>query len=1176
MPRQNVGFQVPDDGEWTQLDVYPGWSGKISRLRIDPPGNEPGLELRIKRLAIYEWPETEQTGPIRDLTRDHGDWLPRGGANLSMGPAGMRVEGPAPMLTYVPETQPAAEAWVTLEAQADGPGVCIASWTDADGKPQSLSQAFTAGRTRYALRFADSGPPPVADEALRVSFTFRDGAGSVLVRQAALADGPVGSAQLDLLSASIDRAFATTGEPAQLVVQLQNSGGEALPAGEVPVSGDARATIAHGALGPGERATVRAAIPVEAPGTHQLTVGPPEAEVEITLSVSAAPDRDPGPGARVTTGTASLVGERIRLLGGASTDGAHGPLWLEVQDGDEWRSVATLSAIGEVRTTPDARTVMDTGHAKAQSKALSFSSSFEDDEGRTWRASATYRLASPDRVAVEHKLTVDAAAELYHFSGPWLRVGDGTTGAGKFEALFPGIEYLGTDVAEQEASSSDRDIWAPQDLRMAPDRHKITIPLQAITLPNRDLVALLWNNEPDGSGPAAVFASPNFLEGGDQRLPNSPRRSGENHLLGLYWPPVPEFADENSLIAGEPFPVRAGRPVVIRSQILARPGGQVLDAVEEWRSIYKPKPAGRVAELEEQTLRLSRDFYQEEYGAKQQDAAGIAVQCLHLAHLLNDPAMRELAEAAPGSSDVARALHAGSVADALWNASAGGQDGLAGREEDGSWVFRPDEARADLGDTGDTNAGIIAPPLGAVLRNARATADEAMLAEALESLEHLRKYRVPRGAQVWEVPLHCPDILASGRACDAFRLAYELTGDEEYLEDAQYWARTALPFIYHWQHPREDLKPMRGGSIPVFGASAFTNSWFGRLVQWNGLAVARSLHALWRAGGGEEWGQVAEDLTVSGQRQQITDPENADYGRYPDYWNMRTGIPGYWLSPGLLLTTVLERSGHTPGGDWLALRSDGQLVTIGSPTPLVNPKAGDKALSRVATDVDGPFNLAFTVDYPLGPQSHVVVSGVAQPASVRIGKQDCDSVDDLDQAAEGWQYSEDFAAVIIKVDHSGGPRAVVEVAGLSATDSERLIDRRVWSFVEGLRGWGFAPHDVRIERTDSRLVATATGGDPYFSGPLVSIPTDTIERIVIRAKATAPGSFQVFWGLGDAGNLPERSAATEPIPADGQFHDAVLTLSAHAEWKGTLRRLRLDPPGGEGSVTEIESIRLEP
>jgi len=159
--------------------------------------------------------------------------------------------------------------------------------------------------------------------------------------------------------------------------------------------------------------------------------------------------------------------------------------------------------------------------------------------------------------------------------------------------------------------------------------------------------------------------------------------------------------------------------------------------------------------------------------------------------------------------------------------------------------------------------------------------------EGLKGLDWLRKWRIPRGSQVWEIPLHAPDILASAHCCEAFLWGYRLTGDRSYLADAVYWAKTGLPFVYFWQTPEEGLEPMRGGTIPIFGATFYSGSWFGRLVQWCGLEYAKALLDLAEFDDSFVWKRVANDITVSGWRQQQT--KDGYQGLYPDSWGMLDG-----------------------------------------------------------------------------------------------------------------------------------------------------------------------------------------------------------------------------------------------------------------------------------------------
>ncbi len=825
---KEIGFQVRGDDAWQELDVHPDWRGHIVRLRLDPPGDEAGDETRVSRIAIYDWGTSPQHGPSWDLTRDHGNWLPRGTTRMEPTPGGLELSGATPEVATTIGTAPPATGWLTLEARPSAPGRVLYRWTDAAGAHHQVIRRLDAGRSRQVMCFADGGAPVAAGRQLDVKFLF-DHPSEVLLSHVTIGPTPSGSALLSIAGAHLDRACAVAQEPVRLRVELENDGGETLPAGSLPVrsaAGGLDTAIDHRALKPGQRTSVQTTLRLAAAPQVAIAVGPPADAHVLTLSVSEAPADAPKPGASVTGDTAALVGDAIRLRAGRAGEDVYGPLWLELKDGDAWRRVATLRAVGRVMSGPDDE--VDAAPATAADGALTFRTELKDAVGKpAWRLSATYRLAGPDRIAVEHRLTALANGEVFHFGGPWVRVGDGTTGAARFEGLFPGLEYLGTDVQSDERSSSDRDVAPQLADRFVPHRRDITIPLAAITLPNHDLVALLWQNDAEGNGPAAIFASPDFLEADPPELQAVRPRSGADHLLGLFLPEVPEHVEPNHVIAATPVTLAAGQSLTIRAQLLARPHAQVLDAVETWRQVHAPAPAGDVDTLLPATLKLSRTAFEHVLWVDGQGWMSIparkvasrdpSVALLYhwLAALLPDPKLRDLAEQrVPTTDDLPLALWQGNVASALATAAEAGRAPLASRRSSLDWGFDPDDQRAMLGRRGDTNVGIIAPPLATIFRSARAGADERMLAEAMKSLPAMLRYRVPRGAQVWEVPLHAPDILASSRACEVFCLAYELTGDEQWLQRARDLGRdlTAvhLPVAgrgrraradARWQHP---------------------------------------------------------------------------------------------------------------------------------------------------------------------------------------------------------------------------------------------------------------------------------------------------------------------------------------------------------------------------------------
>ena len=59
-----------------------------------------------------------------------------------------------------------------------------------------------------------------------------------------------------------------------------------------------------------------------------------------------------------------------------------------------------------------------------------------------------------------------------------------------------------------------------------------------------------------------------------------------------------------------------------------------------------------------------------------------------------------------------------------------------------------------------------------VLRYARIAGDQEAYEQMQDTLALMERFQVPRAAQVWEIPVHTPDVLAAADAVDAFVEAY--------------------------------------------------------------------------------------------------------------------------------------------------------------------------------------------------------------------------------------------------------------------------------------------------------------------------------------------------------------------------------------------------------------------
>ena len=1210
---KQIAFTLPGDNQLHTYNVFPGWEGKVTRLRFDPPGGEKeGVVVEIESVEILELPPSPRSeGPVWEFAGTLAGFVPaRDIEDVKVKTDGAELvgHGSAPTVAISKLSLDADSLpWLTVDAGATESTVLTVRWSDEEGKFQPGAQAtarLPQRKTHHALKLADRRGWQGRITGLQVSWQADDQPVTMQFRKLGLGGTPLGPPCADVLSLGFDRAFAFLGQSVTLGVVIRNSGGEPLSGASVQARGPGDPEPAPiPALAPGQDTPVRLRLKPTQLGElgYNVSLGRHGGGGAARLFVThPLPPTAPEQGATVARDQAVLASGTVRLRAPGFEQATirtgstrFGPLFLELKRGGSWRAVATLPAVGAVQLSAQRREELAAATAtplRGGMPGLRFEEAVLDGSGRRWTATAEYRLTvDPHRIDVTHTLKAGGPGAVYRFDGPQLRVGEGSFGSAKYEALLPGLEYL----EGGEVSSSDRDIAPPGDLRVVSHPNRICIPVQAVTSPDKDLVALLWDNRQKWLGehdqPAALFASPNLVESADPRIDLAaagPPRSANNHLLGLFLPSVPEFVHENELQAQRPVELQAGQELMLRSSLYVKPNADVLDAVTEWCRLFKPGAIGDPPMALKEHYALSLRGFEELLYTEGKGWAGVkgwapgknpgtALMYLYLAKELGQPELRRLAiERIAGTNALPLSLHVGSVAQALLQARTAGFGQLGHREPDGTWVFHPSEKTQSLGKAGDTNVGMGAAPVHAILKAAAQTADPRLLMEGLKGLDWLRKWRIPRGSQVWEIPLHAPDILASAHCCEAFLWGYRLTGDRSYLADAVYWAKTGLPFVYFWQTPEEGLEPMRGGTIPIFGATFYSGSWFGRLVQWCGLEYAKALLDLAEFDDSFVWKRVANDITVSGWRQQQT--KDGYQGLYPDSWGMLDGTIswGLMLGPQRLVQNQLDLDGRHPDGDMRLFRSGKNLVSLLAPGQLGDVAAGNAKGGECVADLgEGPFDLAFSHTFDLDPTACVAVVGVAAPTAVTVDGAPLAAAADLDAVKSGWSVAPELPSVVLKLAQAAGRPVKVALSGLRV--SPVAVARTRWTFDADAEGWR-PEHDLGpLEVRDGSLVCAPTGGDPYLSTALMSVPAADFTKVVVRCrlpqdKAAAPSSFQVFWRTQEGGYVPERSA-TASLPPGRDWHEVVVNVGEVAAWRTMLTGLRIDPPG---AGLEIDEVRL--
>jgi len=797
------------------------------------------------------------------------------------------------------------------------------------------------------------------------------------------------------------------------------------------------------------------------------------------------------------------------------------------------------------------------------------------------RLTVTFGVRPASRsVSCRYQFTAGQPCKLVAFDGPMLYALE------RDEAVFPGLEWL----VDDEVSSGTLEIAEnhPDRVRCVVHPNYITIP--AIGVHGRyGTVGLLWDvhQKWDGSRdrPSAVFASPDHFN--NQRA----------HLMGLFLPTVPEFVEVNKREATRPFLLEAGGSVSLDCRIYADgAAADALAAVDEWARQFgipqpPPPPRGSYEKEVEFSMRAylkslwvpeTHEWWTSKGGGMMSQkgrppdfvadlllggvlspGAEVRRQCRARAEevlkLMGRPPRID-AQRFPGRFDHLVA-HPGAAAGLL-----------AARGEDGAWRFDADQVGTgpfvglDYHDLGPDNAaelGTCARKAFEVLKYARITGDREAWRQMQKTLEFMERFRVPRAAQVWEVPVHAPDILAAADAVDAYIEAYRYSGDARWLRHAVFWARRGLPFVYLWSDPEKPF--LLGGSIPVFGATWMQGSWFGRPVQWNGLRYAEAILKLAEHDRSYPWRQIAALVVHSALEQQDTSGENV--ALWPDNVGAVKGDKCPWVfAPGLILRPMLKLMGRD---------EEPATVIVGQGERRLHVTAAAK-IEDVAWDGR---TCSFCVSYPRGEQGVVLVCNVARPKEVLLSGKPVGEREDVEKGTEaGWRYDQGNACLAIRVPRDGQSSIRIEGAAWRYVDRlPRLADHIAFEFADSLDGWMAAHRVADLRIASGALTGRITGGDPYLIRMAMRFRGDACPAIRLRMRVTAGQGGEFYWTTEASPAFAPDKRIGFPLVADGQWHEYRLEPGKHPLWTGqTVTAIRIDPGNGaaQGELA-IDYVRTE-
>ncbi len=964
------------------------------------------------------------------------------------------------------------------------------------------------------------------------------------------------SAQLRLNSFGFTNAVLFAGVPVQLKLVLENIGDAVVEGIAVQLSlkslslvqGELKTNLTI--LPPGKNTVswvVRGNKPGECSASVQIQVGRTPFNM-VARGIISRPinDRD--------RGTLIVATKNLRLLFPSNPFG-YGVFAVEVHDGKSWRRMALspqllLVSYYDVRRQAITKPVFAAKAEKLPNGGLAFPFQWQDEiDGGAWQGEVRFE---PDGNAIKvgWQLSVTQPRQILGVQSPLLFVGDQTFGARKSMALLPGVYWLLVDETVDDARYSD----PPHHLHIVPHPYKLTQPLMVVSHEGT-FVGLMWDalqqwTEGDGLGaetglcPQPIFAVPNIVA------------NQENHLLGLMVPNVPKWVKENSVWAQNPFTLSPQNTLRLTAWVVGGKG-EVLDAYDTYFVKFPLPPIPERPYSDEDTFKRSKlgtrsDRYGKLFGGLQ-------------------------------------TLERQAIEDARTQR----EDGSWGFVIDKGWTlemlrkFAPNRPLDNYGKEGDTTIGTCTFLLRraiALLRYARMTGSTKSAELGLRAIRFIDKNFVrPEGAQTWEIPLHCPDVLAAANAIHAYLEAWMLTNDDYWLKRAVYWAKTGLPFIYLWNPPDRPTM-MRYASIPVFGTSFFSAApWFGTPVQWNGLdyayallklSIALSQSQLPDAQSPEFWRQIAEGITVCGIQHQaaVNHPE----GNYPDsvaltyrYGPNDQGIIG---PHGIVRNLWLLRDPHDDAWGY-------ETVVVKTEPPI---RITSDAIVERAEWKDG--ELTIVLRAPQGvTESQTIVACITKPNQIFVNDRPLNADSAQSQVPSSFRYDTRRKLTFLRLRHetealtvrlTGVQPAVYELLGI-------VWEQPVWefNFDDDPDDWTSVNDLAPFEVKGGILRTRSTGGDPYMHSPPVRVEAEKFKTLVLRLRIQFPVGAQpigqVFWVREDDPNWSESKSVKFPLPTDGQWHELRIDLSQSPEWRGTITQIRLDPGAGAGIIVEFDYVRLE-
>ena len=458
---------------------------------------------------------------------------------------------------------------------------------------------------------------------------------------------------------------------------------------------------------------------------------------------------------------------------------------------------------------------------------------------------------------------------------------------------------------------------------------------------------------------------------------------------------------------------------------------------------------------------------------------------------------------------------------------------------------------------------------------ARITGDPKATAAGLKALEFMEQFTVPRAAQVWEVPVHTPDVLASADASEAYLEGYLITGKHGVPGARRLLGAHRPAVLLHVGYPRLPHAALR--LDPRLRRKLVHL----QLVRPAGPVERPAPRPRLRAPGAlrqvlpwrtDRRGADGE-LHVAAARQADRRRPLARHQRPVDRRCGPTTSTAS-ISSAARGSSPRGRSSTWSTASW-ACRPSRRW-----PSPDAAPQ---QARIIACANIDGAHwqgdKLTARLLFAPPQTSQIVVISVSKPTSVTINGTALPETPKLSSAAgPGWEYLP--TPRLLHIKPGPGPQVRLEIGGAKyeqGSMSVGVVDKLDFAFDQDAEGWRAARDLTEPTFQAGVLTMGITGTDPYFIRTNLNLAPDTVKSFVARLSVSAgtEGVLQVFWTTEDSPDFEEAKSLKVPLIADGEFHDYQVPVGESPRWQGRrVTGLRLDFGNGPaGAVVRLDSIR---